>query len=220
MTARIRTEINRNKENADDFEMAHLFQESMRFLVDNILTKDQEDFLNKHLSSKGNNWCDDGTYVRNVDAVQLGYGPIIGGDCFLKSFECYWKLRAIGAKRCCGIRTLIQGVDTDSNPHYWVESKDKVFDWGGGQEKIFNKERFYTEMGIINVREGNDMGCFRKDEYEVELERKTRYILQKRGVKALVEFIRETNWNMNRDGLLEYRMTGKTGGFNSGMIMK
>jgi hypothetical protein len=169
------------------------FVDSIREVVDCIESADQEATLNKFLG-KGNNWSEDGTYIKNNDAIQIAYGEYIGGDCFLKSFECYLRLRSAGAKRFCGRRTAIAGVDTDDNPHYWVENKGMVFDCGGGQQKIYKTEKFYELMGIQGEREGNDVGCFRKDQYEVLLEEKSRVILAEHGVKALADWVRETNW--------------------------
>lgn len=185
------------------------FVNRIRDVVDAITYPEQEYELNRYLG-RGANWCEDGTYIKNTDALQIAYGEQIGGDCFLKSFECYWRLRGAGAKRVCGIRTAIYGIDNADNPHYWVENKGKVFDWGGGQQKIYDKDRFYELMKIVNVREGNDMGCFRKDRPERTLEEKTREILMKHGVKALIEFIRRTCNTDNVEALVRLKKN-KTG---------
>jgi hypothetical protein len=182
----------------------HRFVNSIRAVVDAIRSPEQEDLLNMHLG-KGDKWGDDGIYIKNNDAIQIAYGEYIGGDCFLKSFECYWKLRSAGAKRFCGRRTAIAGVDTDDQPHYWVENNGMVFDCGGGQQKIYKREKFYELMGIRGEQEGNDMGCFRRDEYEVSLEEKTKYILITYGLKALIKFVGDTCKAENVEALVKLK---------------
>jgi len=184
------------------------FTARIKEVVDCISTADQEATLNK-LLGKGNNWCADGTYIKHTDAIQIAYGEYIGGDCFLKSLECYWRLRSAGAKRVCGRRTAIAGVDTDDNPHYWVENKDLVFDCGGGQQKIYKKAKFYELMKIEGAIEGNEMGCFRKDKLEIELEKKCRLILADFGIPTLAEFIKNTNWSQNMEAFNRIKASKK-----------
>jgi hypothetical protein len=204
MTARMNRHIfNANLEPINDPDY-HKFVDSVRAVVDTISCPEQEDLLNKHLS-EGVKWGDDGVYVKNNDAIQIAYGPYIGGDCFLKSFECYWKLRSAGAKRFCGRRTAIAGLDTDEHPHYWVENNGMVFDCGGGQQKIYKKEKFYEQMAIRGEREGNEMGCFRADEYEVMLEDKTKYILFTYGLKALIKFVGDACKSDNVESLVKLK---------------
>ena len=176
----------------------------IRDVVDCIESADQEATLNKFLG-RGNNWCEDGTYIKNNDAIQIAYGEYIGGDCFLKSFECYLRLRSAGAKRFCGRRTAIAGVDTDDNPHYWVENRGMTFDCGGGQQKIYKTDKFYELMGIQGQIEGNDIGCFRMNPEEILLEEKSRVILAEHGVKALADWVRDTNRFDNATALANIR---------------
>lgn len=189
MTARRRMNNTTSKlVDANDEETCEYIH-NLRKVIDNCNSQEYFDEINK-LIGMGNNWASDGTYIKNSDALQIAYGEYIGGDCFLKSYELYWRLRNAGAKRCCGIRTAIPGIDTDNSPHYWVENRDKVFDWGGGQQKIYDKARFYDVYKIERVIEGNDIGCFRSDPYEIELEGLVRQLLLQKGQEKLIEFIK------------------------------
>jgi len=143
----------------------------------------------KKLDREHSAWTETGVYVRNVDALQIAYGGLIGGDCFLSSLECYWKLRANGAVRLKGVRNNMGFVDTPENPHYWVENKGMVFDCGGGQQKIYKSEKFYELMGITWSVEGNEWGFHLDDHWEVELQEKLKLILVDAGIKTLCDFI-------------------------------
>ena len=184
------------------------FVDSVRCVVDTFTTKEEEDSANALIGSIGDKW-EDGVYIKNTDMVQIAYGEYVGGDCFLKSFECYWRLRAIGAKRFKGIRSAIRGADTMKSPHYWVESKGMVFDFGGGQQKIWDRDRYYQKMRITNAQEGNDAGCFRQNESEKKLEEYSRMLFATEGVKVLVEYIKNTCWEETRNNVLEFKNSAR-----------
>lgn len=171
-------------------------------------SKEKEDILNYHIGNKmGSNWNGD-VYVKYADALQIAYGQYIGGDCYLKSFECFWRLKSAGAKRMVGIRTALPDTDTPESPHFWVENKGKVFDWGGGQQKIYDKDAYYASMGIRHEKEGNDMGCFRINEYERKLEKASRTILDKGGVKDLIGYIKDCCREDNQERLDQLKSQG------------
>jgi len=184
-------------------EATHKWINSIRAVVDTISCPEQEAQLNKYLS-RNKGWGDDGVYIKSNDAIQIAYGADIGGDCYLKSLECYWKLRGAGAKRFCGRRTALN-VDTDEHPHYWVECNGMVFDCGGGQQKIGKKDHYYETMKIQGEREGNDMGCFRSCKYERMLEKKSRIILEMCGIKSLIKFIGDLCRTNNAEDLANFK---------------
>lgn len=185
--------------------------DGIRDLVDSAAgSREKEELLNKSLRTQmGGGWDDNGVYLRYDDAVQIAYGQYIGGDCYLKSLEVFWRLKGVGATRMCGVRAAILNADTPEHPHFWVENKGKVFDWGGGQQKIYNKDRFYADMRIQGAREGNKNGFFRRDSSEITLEKKTIYMLETYGLKKLIDFIKKCCWENNRDSVLELRMRGE-----------
>ena len=81
--------------------------DGIRDLVDMAAgSREKEELLNKALRTQmGGGWDnDDGVYIRYDDAVQIAYGQYIGGDCYLKSLEVFWRLKGVGATRMCGVR--------------------------------------------------------------------------------------------------------------------
>jgi hypothetical protein len=80
-----------------------------------------------------------------------------------------------------------------------------TFDCGGGQQKIYKTDKFYELMGIQGQIEGNDIGCFRMNPEEILLEEKSRVILAEHGVKALADWVRDTNRFDNATALANIR---------------
>lgn len=75
------------------------------------------------------------------------------GDCIIASLVLVIKLKNTGAVRVRGKRELERINDkitkTNENYHYWVESKDLIFDDCAGIRKIYKKDEFYKNITDI-----------------------------------------------------------------------
>ena len=82
-------------------------------------------------------------------------GSQLTADCAGDSLIIFFKLRKIGAVRVRGKRNLEQELDiihkNKKSLHYWVESKDIVFEEHGGVQQIFEKDYYYQHLNITEV---------------------------------------------------------------------
>lgn len=101
--------------------------------------------------------------VTDEKRKKLGQMGILHGNCFTSSLITYYKLRKAGAIRVSGIRKVLTGCDSKEYPHYWVEQKGKVFDSSNGQLKIVPIDEFYEQLGVIDMKVGNDKGVLPED---------------------------------------------------------
>jgi hypothetical protein len=113
--------------------------------------------------------------VTDEKRKMLGELGVLHGNCFTSSLITYYKMRKAGAIRVSGIRNALPGCDSKQYPHYWVEQKGKVFDSSNGQLKIVPIDEFYEQMGVIDMRVGNDKGILPQDsknptEYSINTE--------------------------------------------------
>ena len=90
------------------------------------------------------------------------------GDCATASLKLYFKLKKAGAIRYRGKRDTerradAERPDAETHWHYWVESKDKVFEEHCGVLQILSKTDFYG-VGRITDAVVCDINGFHADE--------------------------------------------------------
>jgi len=82
-------------------------------------------------------------------------GSQLTADCVGDSLINFFKLRKNGAVRVRGKRTLERQDDiiqkNKKSFHYWVESKDIVFEEHGGVQQICEKDFYYQNLNITDV---------------------------------------------------------------------
>ena len=87
--------------------------------------------------------------------INLQNGSLSLADCAGDSLMVLFKLRKIGAVRVRGKRDLEREQDiihkNKKSLHYWVESKDIVFEEHGGVQQIFKKDFYYQAKNITDV---------------------------------------------------------------------
>ena len=86
-------------------------------------------------------------------------------DCWEKSMILYLKLEKIGVKRMRGKRETERKY---GGFHYWVESKDVVYEEHGGVRQIYDKETFYTKSHQITEAEQSTINMFFSDEFDLK----------------------------------------------------
>jgi hypothetical protein len=97
-----------------------------------------------------------------------------GGDCVVNSFIMFQKLFKLNAVRVRGNITntnvLCSTKKTkvsNTNPHYWVELRDMVYDHNPIRTIIAPKKEYYDFYQIVDV-EIADKGLFNKNNYKLE----------------------------------------------------